>query len=175
MSDSSQNSWSEDPDAPRISSQEYSEERSKFAGVASCGIFYGTPAYPPVCPYSPHLFDLVLGIVFILFFQCMGALLNPTNGTGVGTRRLLVVHTVAMFLFVTMYTAVNLQMQFTAYIDNRGFPGFGDLPPGPLGFQYILYHKPSGIISTIMFLLNNWLADGLLVGVVLSSTAQASD
>jgi hypothetical protein len=68
-----------------------------------------------------------------------------------------------MFFFATIYTAANLNIVFISYIDNRGFPGVSGIPPGPLGYQYSIYNKATGIISTVVFILNNWLADGLLV------------
>ena len=106
----------------------------------------------------------------------MGALFNPTNPTGRGIKRLLVAHTMAMFSFVTVFTALNLNFLSISYIDNREFPGIlNGVPPGPIGYQYYLYNNATGIISTVMFLLNNWLADGLLVGPMSSLVAQVSN
>ena len=103
----------------------------------------------------------------------MCALFNPINPTGKGIKRLLVAHTVAMFSFVTVFTALNLNFLSISYIDNREFPGIlNGVPPGPLGYQYYIYNKAAGIISTVMFLLNNWLADGLLVNPTSSLVAQ---
>ena len=69
-----------------------------------------------------------------------------------------------MFSFVTIYTAVNLHIQSISYIDNRNFPGDGpDLPPGPFGYQFYIYSKAISVLPSVMFTLNNWLADGLLV------------
>ena len=58
---------------------------------------------------------------------------------------------------------MNLDIQSVSYIDNREFPGNDALPPGPLGYQYLIYSKAISIVPNLMFLLNNWLADGLLV------------
>lgn len=98
----------------------------------------------------------------------MSALLNPVIRTR-GIKWLLVAHTVAIFLFVTAFTAINLNGLSISYIDNRASPGGGELPPGPLGYQYITYSMTSGSVSTLMFLLNNLLADGLLVCFVFDS------
>ena len=78
-----------------------------------------------------------------------------------------------MFMFVTVFTVINLNIISTSYIDNRKFPN--DPYPGPLGFQVLTYSETIGIVSTVMFLLNNWLADGLLVKSVPASAAQVSD
>lgn len=91
----------------------------------------------------------------------MNALLNRSSG---GVKWLLVAHTAAMFSFVTVYTAMNLNLQSVSYIDNRELHGGpGILAPGPLGYQFLSYSKPTSVIPNIMYLINNWLADGLLV------------
>jgi hypothetical protein len=119
--------------------------------------------------------SIISGIVIILFFQCIGALINPVNRTSGGIKWLLVIHTVAMFLFVTVFTALNLDISSTAFVDNRAFSGINGSTPGPIGYQYLSYSQPTGIISTVMFLLNNWLADGLLVSLAHDSITQVSE
>lgn len=75
-----------------------------------------------------------------------------------------VVYTILMFAFVTIFTAMNLDVQSISYIDNREYPGEGNtIPPGPLGYQYLVYSRAISVVPNLMFLLNNWLADGLLV------------
>lgn len=104
------------------------------------------------------------GIVVTLFLQCMGALLNPASNARGYMKWGLVAHTVAMFLFVTVYATINLNLQSISYVDNRGYPGSGDiLPPGPFGYQSLTYSKPISLVSSVMFQLNQWLADGLLL------------
>ena len=108
----------------------------------------------------------MLGVIIVLFFQCMSALFNPVNRTLEGIRWGLVTYTVAMFSVVTILVAMNLNVQSLCYIDNRQFPGKDVVPPGPFGYQLFLYSNPLSIVPNFMFLLNNWLADGLLVGSV---------
>ena len=131
---------------------------------------------PARSPALAHLvFSIFQGVVIVLFFRCMGALLNPADRAKGNTKWELVAHAVAMFTFVTVYTAFTLNIQSISFIDNRNFPGVGDvLPPGPVGYQFYIYSKPMGIVPNVMFLLNNWLADGLLVSLVLNSVTQAS-
>jgi len=75
-----------------------------------------------------------------------------------------VVYTFLMFTFATVFTAMNLNIQSVSYIDNREYAGDDDkIPPGPLGYQYFIYSKALSIVPNLMFLLNNWLADGLLL------------
>jgi hypothetical protein len=80
----------------------------------------------------------------------------------------------AMFSFVTIFTATNLDIQSNSYIDNREFPGVCVLPLGPLRYQSLTYSGAIVVCRSLMFLLNSWLADGLLVSFVLNSTDQVS-
>ena len=133
--------------------------------------------YLSVCPPAPTLFirSFVSGIVIVLFFQCVIALLNPANRKMEGIKWGLVAHTFFMFSFVTIYTATNLTFQSISYIDNREFPGGGGLAPGPLGYQFSSYSMGISVVQTVVFLLNGWLADGLLVGSVFSSVVWRSN
>ena len=108
----------------------------------------------------------ILGIVIVLFFQCLDKLLNPIHRTGGTIRWPLVAHTVAMFSFVTILEGMNLNIQSVSYINNREFPGTDQTYPGPFGFLAFSYSKMINIIPTLTFLLNNLLADGLLVSSV---------
>ncbi|KAF9652147.1 hypothetical protein BDM02DRAFT_3183873 [Thelephora ganbajun] len=144
MSDSSQKPWSNNPNAPKIPYELYFGEKTTFAGILIGAISYG--------------------IVIVLFLQCMGALFDPVNRRSGGVRWGLVAYSVAMFSFVTIFTAMNLNVQSISFIDNREFPGVKDvLPPGPLGYQLEIYSNVLSIVPNLMFLFNNWLADGLLL------------
>ena len=109
--------------------------------------------------------SIILGVVIVLFFQCIGSLLNPVNRTRGGIKWGLVALIAAMFAFVTIATAINLDLLSVCYVDNEAFPGIdGVVFPGPLGYQVLIYSKAISIVPSILFLLNTWLADGLLVG-----------
>ena len=78
------------------------------------------------------------------------------------------VHNAAMFSIVTICTVVNLDVQSISYVDSREFPGVdGVFPSGPIGYQGFIHSKGISFVATIMFILNNWSADGLLVSSVL--------
>ena len=80
-----------------------------------------------------------------------------------------------MFSFVTVYTAINLYLQSISYIDNRDFPGTDAMPlPGPLGYQTFICANALNVVPSIVFSLNTWLADGLLVGFMSNSVAHTS-
>ena len=104
----------------------------------------------------------------------MSTLLDPVNRTKGGIKWLLMAHTVAIFLFVTIFTAINLHLLSISYIDYRDIQGNIEAP-GPLGYLQITYSTPTGIISTIMFLLNNLLVDGLLVRFVFNQLTRPSN
>ena len=94
----------------------------------------------------------------------MAALLSPVDRTKRGIRWELVAYTTAMFSFVTVFVAADVNVQSLSYVDNREFPGGDGIPPGPLGYQLSVGSGPSAVDPTfLMYLLNQWLADGLLV------------
>lgn len=98
----------------------------------------------------------------------MNALLDPPDRMR-GIKWVLVAHTAMMFLFATIFTATTLAMRSIGYIDNREFDGINGRMPGPIGYLWIILNpRAINIISDTMFLFNNWLADGILVGSVLN-------
>ena len=116
----------------------------------------------------------LLGVVIVLFFRCMATLLNPADRTR-GIKWGFVVHTALMFSIVTVYHADNLGLQSLSYVNNREYPGDNDGFPGPFNYQYIIYNKPIAVTPPIMFILNYWLADGLLVSSAPNIVAEASN
>ena len=165
MSDSSQTPWSNNPFAPQIPYSVYFAEKANFAGSLIGAIFYGTLAYTPVNVHVHR--PIIPGIVIAMFFQCMGALFNPVNHKNGGIKWPLVAHTVAMFSLATVYTGMILDVLSVAYIDNRAFPGVGDMiPPGPLGYQLLIFSDAINLVPNLVVILNSWLADGLLVSSV---------
>jgi len=88
-------------------------------------------------------------------------LVNPVHCREEGIKWWLVFYTMAMFSFVTVYTAANLHNLSMSFIDNRE-PTTSKLS-GPLEYMFHLPYMPLGILPNVVFNLNNWLADGLLV------------
>lgn len=106
-----------------------------------------------------------------MFFQCIGVLLSPTNPIQRGMKWALVVHTVAMFIFITIPIGIYLNGLSVAYINDRRFPGGGEYPPGPIGYTYIISTEATTTVLNVMIPLNQWLADSLLVGPSSNSVA----
>lgn len=101
----------------------------------------------------------------------MSALFNPVNRMRAATKWGLAAHTTAMFLFASIAVTMAFHLQFISGIDNREFPGVdGVLPPGPFGYKSLVYSEAITIVPNVMFPLNQWLADGLLVSYVSNPT-----
>ena len=112
----------------------------------------------------------VLGFIVVLFFQCIAALFDPIHRRGEPVRWGFVSYTVVIFSFVTVQTAVNLDIISNSFIDNREFSDSeGVLPPGPIGYEFFISPEAISIVTIIIFTLNNWLADGLLVSSLLDA------
>jgi hypothetical protein len=94
----------------------------------------------------------------------MGVLFSPTNSIKKVMKWSLVVHTMAMFSFLTVHFGIYLYWVSVSCVNNREFPGNDEYPPGPYGYGDILSSKPLAAIYGAMFPLNQWLVDGLLVG-----------
>ena len=128
--------------------------------------------HPPRLRIHPSVFTLfacfVPGTLAVLFFQCMTALLSPVCRKGESIKWGLVTYTALMFSIATVYTAMNFNIQSTSFLDNREFsvalPNGRRLLVGPILYQTTIRRTAlGGLVPNIMFSLNNWLADGLLV------------
>ena len=108
----------------------------------------------------------------VLFFQCMSALLSPVNHMKGGVKWALVAHTVAAFLFLTIHLGISLVEAPILYINDREFPGNDEYPPGPIGYNSVLATNAATIVYYVIFPLNQWLADGLLVGRISNPVTQ---
>jgi hypothetical protein len=172
MSNSAEQPWSEGPNSPQIPSWLYLAEKEAFAGLLIGTILYGTLTHASAYPFSLLVSLIFLGIAVALFFQCLGVLLGSANPIGRATKWALVVHTAAMFLFLTTTFGVDICYEFICYINNREFPGSDEYPPGPIGYDYTLDAKVATTVLYVMFPLNQWLADGLLVGPISNPAAR---
>ena len=166
--------WSNGSTAPHITKFDYTTEKATLAGSFIGSILYGTGVRPHARLFAlTSIVRRVLGLLTMLFFQCMVALRNPVHRREEGTNWWLVSYTVAMFSFVTVYTAMNLHIQSNSFIDNRQDIPAGSWPAsisGPLHYQESIRITALSLIPNVMFSLNNWLADGLLVSSLFDAT-----
>ena len=93
----------------------------------------------------------------------MSALLNPVNRARGGIK-LLVAHSVAMFLIVTAITVIYLNAQNVSYTRTRSCG-----PYSPFEQEINFLYSGPGYAFRFLFPLNQSLADGLLVSDVFSS------
>ena len=82
---------------------------------------------------------------------------------GRGTKWILVAHTVALFSFLTMAFGIGLNELSIIYINYREFRVNTEVVSGPLGYKGHLITDAGSLLLDVMFPLNQWLADGLLV------------
>ena len=163
--------WTPNPNAPSITYLLHFSEKAYFAGTIISSMLYGArrPLHPHVrlSLLTPSARS-ILGVVILLFFQCMDTLFNPVHRRGERIRWGLVSYTVVMFSVTTVGVVMDLNLQSVSYINNREFPGVDvegvlKFPPGPVGYQLSTSKEVLSIIPNTMFTLTNWLADGLLV------------
>lgn len=170
MSNTSEKPLSGNPNAPPMLHGQYFIEKVYLAGTFIDAIFFGTHN-PCVCPSILTLFirAAVLGIVIILFFQCMSALFDPIIRTNRGIKWGLIAHTATMFSVSMVSTGMGLNMYSIYFIDDRDFSGDG-FYPGPFGYQASISSQANSVVPNALFLLNTFLADGFLVSFVLDRT-----
>ena len=175
MSEQLQVPWSNSSNAPQIPYDLYRDEKTILAGFLMSAPLYGMSSRAFVYFILTSVWSVILGIVIALFFQCMMALLDPVNRAREGVKWGLVVHTTAMFSFATIYFGMGLNIQSLCFVDNREFAEGGLYSSGPTGYKIVLYRKAISLIPNTLFLVNGWLADGLLVSSALISVPQTFD
>ena len=129
-----------------------------------------SPMYPPIHAYlawSTHF----LGIMVALFFQCMSVLLWPDNPIKRGVKWALIIHAVLVFSFSITPIGIDLNHMSAMYIGNREYPGSDVYPPGPIGYDDVVNTNLTFSVYSLFFPLNQWLADGLLVGPISNPVA----
>jgi len=169
MSDSQEQSWSDNPNAPNIPPIIYRFEKAWFAGTLISAILYGTrkgslPTHLPI-HFMVSFVRFIPGVLIMLFFKCVTALFSPVHGRGKHIKWGLVSYTTIMFSLATVHTAAGFYVFSISYIDSRKFPAVdGEFYYGPYGYQAAINYKVITIVpGRAAFRLYNWLADGLLV------------
>ena len=89
---------------------------------------------------------------------------NPIHRSGERIKWGLVSYVTVMFSLLTALTAMSSTVFSISYINNRQFTGVGGLlPPGPFGYLSSISPMAITFLPDVMAIMNNWLADGLLV------------
>lgn len=134
--------WSDDPNAPKVSKRLHLSEQGDMVGVFTYALLYG--------------------IIVVVFFRCMSALLDPAGRKQRGIRWPLVIHTVAMFSFATFSIVTDFHIRIGDWIDNRDFPGNDVSPPGPFGY-FLDNSDPVYLLPLVPLVLNGLFGDALLL------------
>ena len=155
--------WSTNPNAPNVPKRVHHSEKAFLGSMLVIAVFHGTQASFRFIRAHANVRSTILGIIIVMFFQCLNALLDPTRLKERGVKWPLVAHTTAMFSFVTVSIVANSYVQIIAFIDNRNFPGADLLSPGPTGYFLLIVSEAIVVMASAPMVLNGWLADGLLV------------
>lgn len=102
-----------------------------------------------------NLSDMLYGVAALLFFRCISALLLPRRGHQ--RKPLLALYTFVLFALGTIFTGMSINTSVLAFIENRNFPG------GPEAYALFRYSSVLWVTPNTVFILANWLADGLLL------------
>lgn len=98
-----------------------------------------------------------------MFFQCLGATFSSTNRARVGTNWDLLSYCIAMFSFVTMYIAMDLNLHPFFTLTPENSLETTKHPRAAFGYQWPIHSSELFIVPDFVFMLDNWLVDGPLV------------
>jgi hypothetical protein len=105
--------------------------------------------------------SVAFGVVVTLFFMCFSVLYRQT-ATRVRSRQRIIlwVYICVVFILNTLFIAANSQFTQLAFIDDRNYPG------GPAQFENDMWSIPIDEVNNVVFVLQNWMNDGMIVSVV---------
>jgi hypothetical protein len=159
------------PYAPVLGWSQYYYEQASFFGGHISAMLYGISAYLSVCPCLPRLFDLNSRDCHRTVLPVHGRVVQPLQSRNSGHQMGLGAYTVAMFSFVTIATAMNLNLlDLLLHYISRTLRGLSVT----LLTAHIHNYSPRRPAPNILFFLNSCLADGILVGPESKSVAQMS-
>ncbi|PPQ99851.1 hypothetical protein CVT24_009602, partial [Panaeolus cyanescens] len=97
------------------------------------------------------------GVVFTLFCICVHSLIQQLRA-GSRTKQAIfsLVYISIMFVFGTIYCAVNSREAQLEYVNFRNFPG------GPAAYAIFIFSTPLNIVGAVSFFATSWMNDGLL-------------
>ena len=104
----------------------------------------------------------------------MGALLNPVCGTKKAIKWGLVAQTFVMFSFLTIANLINDDLLSVEFVNNREFSEAGRLL-GPFNYAFFVDEEAEGTVAGFLPLINQWLANGLLVSPASNPVAHVPD
>ncbi|KAG6848397.1 hypothetical protein H0H93_000549 [Arthromyces matolae] len=109
------------------------------------------------------LLGVAYGAELVIFIMCFSLLVQQTTRFNMKKQVPLIVYIWVLFLCSTVFIAANSNMARLAFIDNRNFPG------GPSAYEQVMFSIPVDNMGNVVFVIANWLADGLMVSAPSSS------
>lgn len=140
--------------APDETSSEIWVERALLAGAGIGNIAYGATIALASCDVINE--PLITGIHIVLFLMCFATLWKGRVRSSKSTYGMLI-YISSLFILGTIGNASQMRIVQEAYIDNRNYPG------GPGAYDVYDGSVLTNVLGTAAYIINAWLADGLLV------------
>lgn len=102
---------------------------------------------------------MTYGALFVLFCQAFYLLARETNKSNYKKKLPYLMIVFLIFMFGTIWTGTNMKSMQKAFIEDRNYPG------GPSAFEN---DTPSNPLASVVYMLSQWLCDGLLVRIIIS-------
>jgi len=110
-------------------------ERSNFAGIVLCAVFYGL-----------HVAVFIISTYYVVKAPATGKISWPFLTLLIG-----------FFIVGTLQVAAEARFGELIWIDNRGYTG------GPVAWYHSHYDDPMNVLALAAFIFGNFLADGVLL------------
>ncbi|KAG6810538.1 hypothetical protein H0H92_011425 [Tricholoma furcatifolium] len=103
------------------------------------------------------LLGVAYGAELVIFIMCFTLLVQQTTRSNLKKQIPMIAYISALFICSTLFIAANSEMTRLAFVDNRNFPG------GPSAYEEVMFSIPVDNLGNVVFVIANWLADGLMV------------
>ena len=100
------------------------------------------------------------GAQLVLFCLCFRLLYNQLSHNNSRSTLSILLFLCVAFILGTLFMASIADFAQLSFIDNRNFPG------GPEAFESEMNTNPIELMGNVVFTLQNWLCDGLLVSAL---------
>jgi hypothetical protein len=110
--------------------------------------------------------SVAFGVVVTLFCMCFSVLYRQAATRERSRQRIILwVYICIVFILNTLFIAANSKFTELAFIDDRNYPG------GPAQFENDMWSIPIDEVNNVVFVLQNWMNDGMIVSVVFNPLA----
>lgn len=99
------------------------------------------------------------GTVLTIYIQCFFSLVHSPMRRAPGSRLFFLGYTSVMFILETLYAAANFRRVWIAFVVNWGSP------MNSTSYEIGLWSDWAGTAAMACYIISNWLADALTVGL----------